>query len=102
MRTRYLERNLVVELLIEGCTPSAALAAAHRSRASEIAAAALALLAACALATVKHGQGRVEALQHDLGRVAVLAGLILPFAGLKLALEVNLGSLLEILLGDAA
>src|SRR5208282_5554649 len=43
-----------------------------------------------------------EALQHDLGRVAVLAGLVLPFARLQRAFEVNLRAFLEILLDDPA
>src|SRR5581483_2125216 len=43
-----------------------------------------------------------EALQHHLGRIFVLAGLILPFARLQRAFEVNLRALLQILLGDAA
>src|SRR5947209_4868606 len=49
---------------------------------------------------IEHRQLRVEALQHHFGRVAVLAGLVLPFAGLQLALEIDLGALLEILLGN--
>src|SRR4029077_9924990 len=51
---------------------------------------------------VEQGQLAAEALQHHLGRVAVLARLVLPFARLQLALDVNLRALLEILLGDPA
>ena len=59
--------------------------------------------AATAAATaVEHGQGRVEALQHDFGRVLLVAALVGPFAGLQRALDVNLGALLQILLGDLA
>ena len=43
-----------------------------------------------------------KALQHHFGRVAVLARLVLPFARLQRALEVNLRALFQILLGDAA
>src|SRR5581483_4755727 len=53
-----------------------------------------------AAGTIEHRQRRVEALQHDLGRVAVLPVLVLPFAGLQLALEINLRTFLEVLLGD--
>src|SRR6476646_1882154 len=52
--------------------------------------------------TVQHGELRVEALQHDLGRVFVLPRLILPFARLQRTLEINLRALLQVLLGDPA
>jgi hypothetical protein len=39
-------------------------------------------------------------LQHDFRRVAILALLVLPFAGLQLTLDINLHALLQILLGD--
>ena len=42
------------------------------------------------------------ALQHDLGGVAVIAVAVLPFAGLELAFEIDLGALAQILLGDLA
>ena len=96
-----LERDFVVELLVEG----AAASTAKRARASEISAGSagrLARLAAAALAAVEHGELRVEALQHHFGRVAVLAGLVLPFPRLQLALDVDLRALLQILLGHAA
>src|SRR5262249_5990170 len=51
---------------------------------------------------VEHGELRIEVLQHHLGGVLVLARLILPFARLQLALEVDLRALLQILLGDPA
>src|SRR5262249_37783325 len=92
------ERDFVVELLVEG----AAASAAERARASEIAgrrADGLAL-AARSLAAVEQGQLTTILLQHDLCRIAVLAGLVLPFACLELPFEVNLRTLLEILLGD--
>ena len=58
--------------------------------------------ATAAAAAVEHGQGRVETLQHDFGRVLLDAVLVGPFAGLQRALDVNLGALLQILLGDLA
>src|SRR5690606_4797459 len=57
-------------------------------------------LRATALAAVEHRQGRVETLQHDLGRVAVIARLVLPLARLQLALEIDLRALVQVLLGD--
>src|ERR1700738_4251077 len=77
MTRAALERNLVVHVL--------ASAGAREGR-----------------GPVEHGVLAVEALQHDLGRVLVLTGLVLPFARLQRAFEVNLGALLEVLLDDAA
>src|SRR5262245_17588108 len=57
---------------------------------------------AAAAAAVEHGERAVEALQHDLGRIAVLAVLALPLARLQLAFDVNFGTLLQVLLGDPA
>src|SRR5262245_3455020 len=51
---------------------------------------------------VEHGEVRVEVLQHHLGGVLVLAGLVLPLARLQLALEIDLRALLQILLRDPA
>ena len=45
---------------------------------------------------------RVEALQHDLGRVVLDAVLVVPFARLQRALDVDLRALLQVLLGDLA
>ena len=58
--------------------------------------------AAAALAPVEQHQLAAEALQYDLGRIAVLPGLVGPLAGLDLALEIDLRALAKILLGDAA
>src|SRR5688572_6800402 len=91
----YLKGNLVVELFVEG------LAAAERLRAPKVAAPALALARAVALFSVKHGQLPIETLQHDLGRVAFLSGLVFPFARLQRALEIDLRPFAQILLGDA-
>ena len=58
--------------------------------------------ATAAAAAVEHRQGRVEALQHDFGRVLLDAALVGPFAGLQHALDVNLGAFLQILLDNLA
>ena len=50
----------------------------------------------------REGQLAAETLEHDLRRVLVRAALVLPLAGLELALDVNLGALLQVLLGDLA
>ena len=47
-------------------------------------------------------QFAAEALQHDLGRVSLGAGLVLLFARLQLALDIDFRALLAILLDDAA
>ena len=56
---------------------------------------------AAARRTVKHRQRAVEAAQDDLGRIAVVALLVLPFARLQLAFDVDLGALAQVALGDA-
>src|SRR5260370_34214868 len=58
--------------------------------------------ATAAAAAIEHGQRRVEALQHHLGRIFLDAALVGPFAGLQCALDVNLGALLQILLDNLA
>src|SRR5438552_7675582 len=60
------------------------------------------IAARAAAAAIEHGQARVEPLQHHLGRIFLDASLVGPFARLQLALDVNLGALLQILLGDLA
>ena len=75
------ERNLVVQFLVERLFAPQGLGAA------EIAAAAVPEPFAL-LAPVEHRQRRLEALQHDLGGVALLARLIFPLAGLKRAFEI--------------
>src|SRR5438445_363945 len=45
--------------------------------------------ATAAAGPIKHGKLRVEALQHDLGRIFVLTRLVLPFARLQRAFEVD-------------
>src|SRR5262249_57414289 len=58
--------------------------------------------AAATAAAVEHGERRVEALQHHLGRVALDVVLVGPLARLQLALEIDLRAFLQILLGDPA
>ena len=55
-----------------------------------------------AAGAVEQCQLAAEVLQHHFGGIAVLAGLILPFARLQRAFDVNLRAFLEILLGDLA
>ena len=55
-----------------------------------------------AAAGIEHGEHAVEALQHDLGGVAVLAVLALPLARLQRPLDVQLGALLHVLLHHPA
>lgn len=54
-----------------------------------------------ALLSVQHDQRGVEILEHDFGRVAIRARFfVLPLTGLDLALQIDLASFLEILLGN--
>src|ERR1700745_1831876 len=93
----FSERDVVVHVVAAAAgRDRAARGAAHGTAGAEIAAALVAEAAATAAATaVQHGQRRVEALQHDLGRVLLGAALVGPFAGLQRALDVNLGALLQ-------
>ena len=105
-RRSQSERNLVVHVVAlagagHGRLALARAAASGRSSRNRRRCPAAARRAAAA-AAVEHGQRRVEALQHDLGRVFVVAVLVGPFAGLQRAFEINLRALLEILLDDLA
>src|SRR4249919_2164219 len=94
------ERNLVVHVVaLAAGTGHRRLAFAWRGgRAGR---AEVATVGPCSAAgAIEHRQRRVEALQHDLGRIAVLAVFVLPFARLQRAFEVNLRAFLEVLLGD--
>src|SRR5439155_18255015 len=51
---------------------------------------------------VERSELGVEPLQHDFGGVLVLTGLVLPFPSLERAFEIDLGALLQILLGKPA
>ena len=55
---------------------------------------------ATAAAAVEHGERAAEARDHDLGRVALLAALVGPFARRELALDIDLGALAHVLLCD--
>src|SRR5258708_1966358 len=67
---------------------------------SRSAAVAVFAFVAGAAGAVGHRQLAAKALQNELGRVALLAAVVGPFAGLQGALDINLGSLLQVLLGD--
>ncbi len=60
-----------------------------------------ATMATLARLAIQEGHLTREGAQHDLGAVAVLARLVLPFAGFQLALEIDLRALLQLLLGQA-
>src|SRR5690554_2425676 len=77
---QFLERNLVVQVARVATTTAAARAAAIIAGVAEVTTTAAALtatvvadLAAALAAAVEHLQLAAELLQHDLGRVAVLA-----------------------------
>src|SRR5262249_16153339 len=102
-------RDLVVQLAREAAAAAGVASAVARRLArpglAEIGTAAVAagiadLRVTALSAGIQHLQLAAEFLQYDLGRVAVLAALVLPFAGLQLTLDVNLGAFLQVLLGD--
>src|SRR5262249_38476487 len=77
--------------------------ARRRARRAEIAAGpALVGAEVAATGAVKHDQGGVEILQHDLGRIFFLAVLVLVLARLQRALEINLRAFLQVLLDHPA
>src|SRR5580698_520105 len=105
------ERNLVVHIAAahrsgHGSSARRRRDLAGRARRAEIAAAGFVHVAAAAstraAGAIEQGQFAAKVLQHDFGGIAVLSGLVLPFARLQRALDVNLRALLEILLGDPA
>ena len=79
LSVRYLERNLVVEIKVLFRTFLRRCLTRNPSR-----------TIAAAAATVEHDQGTTKSLQHNLGRITVIAVPIRPFPGLELAFEVNL------------
>src|ERR1700738_4995715 len=101
-----LERDIVVHVAATppGGGHRASRRSARRAARSEITTRIVRskIAAATAGSAVEHGQGRVEILQHHFGRVFFHAALIGPFAGLQLAFDVNLGTLLQVLFGDLA
>src|ERR1700754_4649768 len=82
-----LEWNLVIHLV--------ALEAGRRLAGAAAAAATTATFTA---APIQHGQFAAEILQHHLGGVFLLPVLVRPFAGLELALDIDLGALAQIFL----
>src|SRR5262249_50767670 len=54
---------------------------------------------AAGAAGVEHGEFAAKALQHDFGRVFLLTRLVGPFARLQLALDIDLGALVQVFLG---
>src|SRR5262249_27998402 len=101
------EGDFVVNRLVEiglrtaAATPAAATIAVARGAVIPVVVI-LHAEAGTAAATVEHGQCAVEALQHALVRITVLAILALPLARLQLAFDVHFGTLLQVLLGDPA
>ena len=51
-------------------------------------------------AAAQKGQRSTVRTQHHFGRVLVLPALVLPFAGFKLAFDIDLGAFAQVLLGD--
>src|SRR5262249_18616721 len=49
---------------------------------------------------VEHGQLAAEALEDDLGRIALRPGLVGPFAGLQRTFDIDLAALAQILFRD--
>src|SRR6266702_2504709 len=99
------ERNVVVHVAVAGgARRNRAARCAGRTARAEVGATGLvrSKAASASAAAIEHGQGRVEALQHDLGRIFLDPALVGPFARLQRALDVHLGALLQILLGDLA
>jgi len=106
-----VERNLVIHVGA-GAGPRAGGRGdlAGRSGRAELAATVFAEIRAPATGTgatgtagaVEQCQLAAKALQHDLGRIAVLAGLVLPLARLQRTFDENLRALFQILLGDPA
>src|SRR5277367_5910055 len=87
------ERDVVVHVgVARACSSHTTRWRARGTAGTEVAATGLIgkATAATAAAAFEHGEGRVEPLQHDLGRVFLYAALIGPFAGLQLALDVDL------------
>src|SRR5690606_8912564 len=117
------ERNLVVHvrgaaaaLRAAAARGTAAIAAAPAARATARTATALAAVIVIAAAAVviaalataapafaaaaEQRQLAAELAQHDLGGIAVLARLVLPFAGFQRTLDIDRAALAQVLLGD--
>src|ERR1700733_14191035 len=98
------ERNLVVHIAARGSGRGRSGDLARRSGRTELAGVigigAAGRSAAGAPGAVEQRQFAAKSLQPCLGRIAILAGLVLPFAGLQRALNENFRALFQILLGD--
>src|SRR5215216_4300472 len=105
-QTPLSERNVVVHVAVAGAAGChrPPRRGADRTTGAEITAGIVGAEAAAtaAAAAIEHGQGRVEALQHDFGRILLDSALVGPFARLQRALDVHLGALLQILLDNLA
>src|SRR6266566_5024702 len=100
---RASKRNLVVHVAaLAGAGQGRLLLARRRPGGTEFIFLSAEVTAGAIARPVEHGELRVKVLQHDFGGVLVLARLVLPFARLQLPLEIDLRSLLQILLGDPA
>src|SRR5262245_63049840 len=100
---RPSKRNLVVHVAaLAGAGQGRLLLPRRGAGGAEIILVGAELAAGAIPGPVEHGELRIEVLQHHLSRIFVLARLILPFARLQLALEIDLRALLQILLGDPA
>src|SRR5579885_128889 len=101
----FSEGNLVVHVAARRAGPGRGRDLARRPRRAEFTAfihVAAAGRRSSAAGAIQQRQFAAKVLQHHLGGIAVLARLILPFARLQRALDVNLGAFLQILLGDPA
>src|SRR5688572_19635048 len=100
------ERNVVVQIGVERRRLRPLLGLGAATAAAEIVAIACAAAttaeasARSAFAAIEQHQLAAEFLQDDLGGVAVVAALILPFAGLQLTLDVDLAALAQVIFGD--
>src|SRR4051812_11688668 len=86
-----LEGDLVIHLV--------ALEAGRRLAGAAATAAAKSAALTAAATAIQHGQFAAEILQHHFGGIFLGAVLVGPFAGLELALDIDLGAFLEIFLG---
>ena len=75
-------------------------AAASEIVAAEVFAISAAAATAAALAAVEEHKLAPEPLEHDFGRVAVIAAIVGPFAGLDLPFEIDLAALAQIILRE--
>src|SRR5579875_2742670 len=92
------ERNLVVEIVAFVGAGEGRLPGTGKARAGGPEITIRLRTARPAARAIKQRELRIETLQDDLGRITVLAVLVLPFARLQRALEIDLGALLQVLL----